>query len=356
MTHRLSIAVALVVAVPQLAAQPRASRPPGAEYQGKAFDFKWVAPGVYLAVGTGVVSAESNNVIIVNERDVVVVDGATSPAASWALLRELETITTKPVKYLVVSHFHYDHSYGIQSFPPGVEIIGTEFTRKMLAEGKSLSHPTAAGNRTFASTQVGNLSRALDTVSTPALKRELTARRAVWQRYLASITTVKPVQPNVTITDRMTLTRGDREIVIFHPGPAHTAGDLVVWLPKERILATGDLLQPGLPYMGDGFFPGWAAVLDSLRAMAPAMVLPGHGEPFSDLVVIERLAGYMRELYAQTVELKRQGLGVDEVAKRLDLTKYDQYYPRFPNWTDEMVARRRAGTVRRIFELLGPSP
>jgi glyoxylase-like metal-dependent hydrolase (beta-lactamase superfamily II) len=338
--------------VAPVAAQPRAGRPAGAEYLGRAFDFRMVADGVYLAVGTGALSAESNAVIVVNDRDVLVVDAETSPAAAWAMLRELKTITTKPVRSVVLTHFHYDHAHGTQSFPPGIDVIGTDFTRRMLAEGKSLSHPTAAGNRTFTQAQVANLSAALDTASTAAIRKSIEDRRAVWRRYLESIATIKPVPPNVSVAGRLTLTRGDRDIVILHPGPAHTAGDLVVWLPKERVLITGDLIQPNLPYMGDGFFPGWADVIDSLLTLKPAVLLPGHGNAITDLAVVERQRDYLRDIYAQTVKLKQEGNSAEEVARRLDLSKYDPYYPRPPGWTDEIVTRRRLGTVRRIFDLL----
>ena len=336
------------------AAQPRrvGAPPPGARYEGKAFDFRKVAEGVYLAIGTGNLSAESNAVIVVNEADVLVVDAETSPAAGWALMKELRAITSKPVRYLVVSHFHYDHAHGIQSFPPGIDVIASDFTRRMLAEGRSLSHPTAAGNRTFANAQISNLSKALDTASSPATRRDLAKRRAVWEEYLKSIATIKPVTPNVTVFERLTLTRGGHDIVIMYPGPAHTAGDLVVWLPKEKVLATGDMLQPGLPYMGDGFIRQWADALDSLKALGPTVILPGHGDPITDLAVVDRLRDYLRDIWNQSAALKQQGLPYDEAAKRLDLSKYDQYYPRFPGWTDEMVARRRAGTVKRIYDLI----
>jgi cyclase len=324
--------------------------PPGARYLGKAFEFRMIAEGVYFAVGTGAMSAESNAVIVVNDRDALIVDAETSPAAAWALLRELKTVTAKPVRYLVLTHFHYDHAHGTQSFPPGVEIIGTEFTRRMMAEGKSMSHPTAVGNRSFSAAQIGALTAALDTAS--ASRHDIERRRQVWREYLASIATLAPVPPNVAINGRMTLTRGGRDIVIFHPGPAHTAGDLIVWLPKERILVTGDMLQPGLPYLGDGFILDWANALDSLKALGPAVVLPGHGDPITDLAVVDRLRDYLRDLWSQSVALKRQGLDFTEAAKRLDLTKHDAYYPRFPGWTDEMVARRRSGAVKRIYDLV----
>ncbi|MBL8959674.1 MAG: MBL fold metallo-hydrolase, partial [Gemmatimonadetes bacterium] len=256
--------------------------PPGARYTGRAFDFQEVAEGVWFASGTGVVSAESNHAIIELGDEVLVVDAGTSPAAAWAFLRELPRVTRKPVRHLVLTHLHYDHAHGTQSFPAGIAIIGTEFTRQMIAAGKSVDHPTAAGNRRFSSTQIENLTRALDTATTAVSRTAIQRQRNVWQQYLASLETLRPVAPNVTVSGRMSIIRGGREVQVFHPGPAHTSGDLVVWLPKERILVTGDLLQPGLPYMGDGFLDQWATVLDTLRAMDPAVVLPGHGAAFRD--------------------------------------------------------------------------
>ena len=348
--QRFVFGLAFVVAIP-LHAQPD-TPPPGARYEGRAFDFRKIADGVWFAVGTGVVSAESNNVIIETSTDVIVVDATTSPAAAWALLHELPRVTSKPVRYVVITHFHYDHSNGTQSFAPGVEVISTDYTRAMIASGKSVEHSTAQGNRRFANTQIETLTRALDTATTPESKADVRKRRAVWEQYLASLATLKPVTPTLTVSQRMTIFRGDREVQVIFPGKAHTDGDLVVWLPKERILATGDLVGPNIPYMGDGYLDGWADVLDSLKAMRPAVVLPGHGDEFRDMAVIARLSDYMRTVWTQCAAAKAKGLTPEQAAAALDLTRFDQYYPRFPGWTDEIVVRRRLGMVQRAYQLL----
>lgn len=326
--------------------------PPGAKYEGQAYDFRKIADGVWFAVGTGAVSAESNNVVIEIGNDVMIVDGGTSPAAGWALLRELPRVTKKPVRWLAVTHFHYDHAHGTQSFPAGVEVIGTEFTRAMLAAGKSVEHSTAQGNLRFAKLQIETATAALDSATTGASKAEIQKRRAVWEQYLASVATLKPVAPTTTVSQRMSIFGGGREVQLIFPGKAHTDGDLVVWLPKERILATGDLLQPNLPYMGDGYLENWASVLDSLGAMNPAVVLPGHGDEFKDPAVGARLSDYMHTTWAQVAAAKSKGMTPEQAAAALDLKKFDAFYPRFPGWTDEMVVRRRLGTVKRIFDLL----
>lgn len=351
--QRLALGLAMVAS--PLHAQSN-TPPPGARYEGRAFDFRKVADGVWFAVGTGVVSAESNNVIIETATDVIVVDGTTSPAAAWALLHELPTVTKKPVRYVVITHFHYDHSNGTQSFPAGVEVIGTAFTREMIATGKSVEHSTAQGNRRFSATQIETLTKALDTASSAASKAAIQKARGVWEQYVASLATLKPVAPTVTVSDRMTIVHGNREVQIFFPGKAHTDGDLVVWLPKERILATGDLLQPGLPYMGDGYLDSWASVLDSLKGMHPALILPGHGDEFSDMAIVDRLSDYMKTVWAHCVAAKAKGLTAEQANASLDLTRFDKYYPRFPGWTDDIVVRRRQGTITRAYQVLDAKP
>jgi glyoxylase-like metal-dependent hydrolase (beta-lactamase superfamily II) len=104
--------------------------------------------------------------------------------------------------------------------------------------------------------------------------------------------------------------------------------------------------------MGDGYLSDWADVLDSLLALRPATVLPGHGDGFSDMAVAERLRDYMRAIWTQCADAKAKGMTPEQAAAALDLTRFDQYYPRAPGWTDEMVVRRRLGTVRRVYQLL----
>ena len=89
-------------------------RPPGAEYEGDAFTFHRIQDDIYHAIGTGNLTAGANAAIIINENDVLLVDSHISPAAAWALLRELQPITDKPVRYVVNTHFHFDHVHGNQ--------------------------------------------------------------------------------------------------------------------------------------------------------------------------------------------------------------------------------------------------
>jgi len=90
------------------------SRPPGTNYKGQAFTFNKIAEGVYHAVGTGNLVVMSNAAVIEGDTDVLVVDSHVSPGGAWALREELKAVTSKPIRYVVNSHFHFDHSHGNQ--------------------------------------------------------------------------------------------------------------------------------------------------------------------------------------------------------------------------------------------------
>ena len=117
--------------VGSVAAQSRRA-PAGITHTGPVFKFNKVREGIYHAVGTGALAVVGNSSIIVNDNDVVVVDDHVSPAAAWVLLEELKSITDKPVRYVINTHFHFDHAHGNQVFQRTTDIIGHEFTRQML--------------------------------------------------------------------------------------------------------------------------------------------------------------------------------------------------------------------------------
>src|SRR5215510_4192461 len=122
------------------AAQIRTTKPAGVLQKTKAYRFNKIRDDVYHAVGTGALTVGSNSSIIINDNDVTLVDTHISPAAAWVLIDELKAITTKPVRYVIITHFHYDHAHGAQIFGDGVEVIEHEFTREVLqndAEGKT---------------------------------------------------------------------------------------------------------------------------------------------------------------------------------------------------------------------------
>ncbi len=126
----------------------------------------------------------------------------------------------------------------------------------------------------------------------------------------------------------MTLFRGGREIQLLFLGRGHTGGDVVVFLPRERIVATGDLLVNGLAYMGDGYIDEWITTLDELKKHDFATVLPGHGEAFTEKQRIDNFQAYLRDFWNKASEFKRQSLPAEQAAQRIDMTNHR---PNFPN-------------------------
>ena len=245
---RLAMAVACTAVLITLAVAGVQSQrqPAGTAHNGNAFRFNKVAEGVYHAVGTGALTVVGNSSVIVNSDDVIIVDDHVSPAAAWVLVDEIKTITNKPVRTVINTHFHYDHAHGNQIFDKDVAIIGHEFTREMLLGGKSLQMPLYKNYVTGLPGQIENLKQRIAMESDATRKAMLQTQLQAAQNNAASQAELKPTPPNVTLRTNMTLYRGDREIQIRFLGRAHTAGDVVVYLPKEKIVMTGDMLTSTL--------------------------------------------------------------------------------------------------------------
>jgi glyoxylase-like metal-dependent hydrolase (beta-lactamase superfamily II) len=309
-----------------LAAQSRQA-PAGTAHNGKAFKFNKISDGIYHAVGTGTLAVVGNSSFIVNDNDVIVVDDHVSPAAAWVLLEEIKEVTNKPVTTVINTHFHYDHAHGNQIFDQRVvSIIGHEFTRQMLLNN-SIGMPLYRNYVTGLPGQIDDLKKRLATESDATTQASLERQIAVAENNRAAQAELKPTPPNVTLTDRMTLYRGSREIQIRHLGRGHTAGDVVVFLPRERVVMTGDFLTAGLSNMSDSFPDEWVKSLDNLKTLDFDTVLPGHGEAFTDKAKIGYFQDYMRDVWTEVSRLKQQGLSAEDAAKRADLTKHSAHLP-----------------------------
>ena len=291
---------------------------PGSDFEGPAFEFEQVSEDVYQARGTGNVAVGANAVIIINDDDVLVVDSHISPAAATALTNELRSITDKPVRYVVNTHFHFDHAHGNQIYAADVQLIGHEFTREALSNGGSVGRTYQRFQEAMAS-QPG---------------------------YVEGQEGITPTPPSTTLSERMTLFRGGREIRLLFFGRGHTGGDVVVHLPAERILIAGDLLLPGIPYMGDGFPADWVETIEQLKALTFDVIIPGHGRPFSDRGKIDDLQGYLQDLWERTSEAYANGLTAVQASEQIDLSQHSANYPSVAGPGVPLPA------VERIYELL----
>ena len=156
----------------------------------------------------------------------------------------------------------------------------------------------------------------------PQQKAALERQVANSLAYLEQVKEVKVTPPNVTFDQTMTLHRGGREIRIVYLGRGHTDTDVVVFLPKERIVCTGDLMESIVSYMGDSYPEEWIATLEKLKALDFDTVMPGHGVVFKGKTKITAFQNYLRDALTQVTALRKQGLSAEDAAAKVDLTKY----------------------------------
>jgi glyoxylase-like metal-dependent hydrolase (beta-lactamase superfamily II) len=125
----------------------------------------------------------------------------------------------------------------------------------------------------------------------------------------------------------MTLYRGGREIRLLFLGRGHTGGDVVVYLPKERVVATGDLLGSGPSYIGDAYITDWIATLEKLKAVDFDWVLPGHGAAFQGKTRIDQFQSYLRDFWSQAQKLRASGVKPEDAARQMDMRSHAADYP-----------------------------
>jgi cyclase len=333
--------------LPGATAQTQAGPPPGMNYKSPAFTFNKIAEGVYHAVGTGSLLVMSNAAIIEGDSDVLVVDSHVSPGGAWALREELKAITPKPIRWVVNSHFHFDHSHGNQIYGPEVQIIGHEFARAQIVAGKSLDSPGLRFYLGGLPATIKGLEERLTAATDDKQRASIQSQLDIARNSLEGTNAVKPTPPTMTLDRTLILHRGSREIRIMFLGRGHTGGDVVVYLPKERIVATGDLLIEGTSYMGDAFFTDWIDTIETLKGMDFDTVLPGHGRAFTGKAKLDHWQAYLRDFWTQAQKFHAAGVPWEEAAKQVDLRGQSVNYP----------AIRAAGIspnhgMRRAYELL----
>ncbi|HEY6132664.1 MAG TPA: MBL fold metallo-hydrolase [Rubrivivax sp.] len=258
-----------------------------------------VAPDSYMVEGLSALGSAanrnfiSNAVFIVTPDGVVVVDALGSPMLAQEMLAEIARITPAPVRYVVLTHYHADHVYGLQAFKAaGATIIAHR-------EGQLYLNSETAALRLKASREA----------LTPAVDENTHLVAA--DRWIDGPTTLR---------------LGGVDFLIQPAGPAHTPEDLVVWVPQHRLLVAGDLVFRGrVPFVGQADSGRWIAALDRLLAFDAKIIVPGHG-PVStsaraDLELTRDYLAYLRQTMG---EAARNLDPFDEAYARTDWSRFDK--------------------------------
>ena len=300
------------------------------------FDVTKVADGVYAAVAAPAYKVNCNTAIIESDDGVVIVDTHSKPSAARVIVDRIRAITPKPVRYVINTHFHWDHWHGNEVYPkayPGAEIVTNQITREAMRQ-KGLKR--IDDHRRQVPAEIARLEADLAAASAPAERQRLAADVRLAKAYLAEVRALEPALPTIAFEQTMKLYRRDREIHLLHLGRAHTEGDVFVYLPKEKIVITGDAMIGWTPYMGDGYPEDWAGTLDHLAQLDFTHIVMGHGE-VAGRDWLRTFRSYVHDMVEAVRHEVAAGATLDEVKPRVTaklaptyekpFSRYGEYRP-----------------------------
>src|SRR5438067_3186906 len=250
-----------------------------------AYDVVRFADGVYGFVWREQpFHPEPNVLIVINDEDVLVVDSSMLPSTARTIIGEIRKLTPKPVRYLVNTHWHDDHVFGNGVFRdqwPGLQVISHVNTRIDAAEKAfgaiktdlENNKATLAKYEEFLRTGKGSDGTAL----TEERRRRVEAVVRMLTKYGEEVPHLRESLPDLTFNRSLTLQAGSRTIRIEHLGRGNTRGDVVVYLPAEKIVASGDLVVAPVPFGIGSYYAEWADTLAKLQQLEASTILIGHG-------------------------------------------------------------------------------
>jgi cyclase len=251
--------------------------------------FVELADGVHTMLSPELMS---NCTLVASEEGVLVVDAPYTRALAEAVQAYARQLTREPIRWVVSSHYHGDHILHLGAFAPPAVVLGHANNRDNIA-------------------RYGESERAHFSRHRPELAAEYGA--------------VPIVLPSVTYTDVLTLYLGEREVRLWHPGPAHTSGDTVLFLPAERLAVVADLLFTRVfPVARSAHLGGWIAALDELQAMDLETVVPGHG-PISTRQDLGAMRDYLAAVREAVLPYTRAGLPLERALAEIRLDGYGDW-------------------------------
>jgi glyoxylase-like metal-dependent hydrolase (beta-lactamase superfamily II) len=267
-----------------------------ADLAEKVVSFDRLSDSAYAYTAQG----DPNTGIVIGDDAVLVVDTQATPVMAEDVIRRVRTVTDKPIRYVVLSHYHAVRVLGATAYRPQ-QIIASRDTYDLIVERGEADMKSEIE-------RFPRLFRAVESV--PGL---------TW--------------PTLVFERSLTLWLGKLEVRILQLGRGHTKGDTVVWLPKDRILFSGDLVEfDATPYAGDCYFEDWPATLDALAALKPAKLVPGRGAALQTPEDVARgLAGtraFVAELYAAV----KRGVAAGKDLKAIYRQVVAELRPKYGHW------------------------
>lgn len=301
-------------------------------------DLEWRELADHVWVGVRPVSYRSpvmtNTTIVIGEKGVLVFDGAGFALQGERLVRKVAELTDKPITHIGISHWHGDHSMGdykvLEKFP-AAEVISHEFTARYIAspnmdkpEPRDLKAESEYRARVEKALATGV--RSDGTPVTPTMRAFYVELLEHFDFVGNEITRRQVTHPTRTMTDRLVIDLGGKTAELRHIARGNTRGDMILWLPDERILATGDIVVRPTPY---GFFSypqSWAGVLRELKFFDAKYIVPGHGDVMTDTAYLDLLAETMDLVATQVGAMAKAGKSLDEVRAGMDWSPVEQRF------------------------------
>ena len=301
------------------------------------FEYTWqkLAPDVWAAIRQDPfeLPQEGNAVFVVTNDGVVLFDAGGSPLMGESIVAKVRSVTDKPITHVVISHWHGDHMRGLQSIQkafPQVHIYAHPFSRDMIAANTDnwLKRRVrmVPGIRKAID---ASIPKGVDFSGRPLIPSEkdwILAGQSILEQLDEENNRTSFVIPTETIADQMTLRLGGKTIEFEHLGDAHTAGDLIMWLPQRRIVATGDIVTGPVPLMQLPHTNGYVAVLEKIKGLHFKTLVPGHGSVMRDAKYVDLLEDTFLLVSKQMGAAVADGLDEKAAASKIDLSPVEERY------------------------------
>ncbi|MFV3128635.1 MBL fold metallo-hydrolase [Niveispirillum sp. KHB5.9] len=325
--------------------------PPGANVtpaDGYLYEGTRLAPGVWLFASPEPFHVQPyGNVTAVEQADgFVLFDSGGTPAGARRILDMLAGLSSKPVKAVVVSHWHGDHVNGLRAIRerwPKVRLIATNATRRTLTDprvARFMPSGDTASDDAIRRNIEGAVARMRTRAAQPDLPEPLLTgnERAAreLEHYGHELQGGALLVPEEGFDERLLLDDPDRPVELRFLGQANTDGDAVAWLPKQHILLTGDILVAPIPYGYGGYPREWETTLQRLKSFDFKAMVPGHGPVMRDSTYIDRLSALIAEVRARVAPLVAAGLSLDDVQKQVELSAQAQMFSGGDPWRSSL--------------------
>ena len=268
-----------------------------ADLEEKKISFVKLSEHAYAYTAEG----DPNTGIIIGDDCVLVADTQATPAMAADVIRRIREVTDKPIKYVLLSHYHAVRVLGASAYG-AQHIIASEDTRDLIVERGQFDKDSEIGR---------------------------------FPRLFQNLESVPPglTWPTLTFNKKMTLWLGSVEVQLLQLGRGHTKGDTVAWLPQEKILFSGDLVEfDATPYAGDAYFKDWPQTLDNIAALQPEKLVPGRGAALQSPAEVQAGLAGTRAFISDLYESVKAGAAAGHDLRKVYEATFAKLQPKYGQW------------------------